>query len=145
MRKLALLAPLLLLQGCVGLAVGTYGTYEHAQQHAQLVRAEIIARHGEPDRIKRQGECEVLSYFEGYNWQGIGAFVAVVPVPLVAPTSRQERRFYIKSGKAVAEVREFGEVKSVYGFMCGSNECGFVAGPAHPELTESVMVRQCDE
>ncbi len=70
----------------------------------------------------------MLTYHSGRNWSGIGAFVLIAPIPIGIPTGKTENRFYFIQGEAVGLIEQYTEVKSAFGYMCGSNECGFLAG-----------------
>lgn len=78
-----------------------------------------------------------------YNWSGIGAFVVIVPIPLVIPSGHDETKFYFIDNASVAAITEYGEVTSMFGYMCGSNECGFKAGPVNSDKTRKVTVDWC--
>ncbi|MBY6185368.1 hypothetical protein KUV89_01755 [Marinobacter hydrocarbonoclasticus] len=148
------------LSGCVGLAVGTFGTYESlkpnpaitaeknefgfGQPDQPLTKSALIAAWGEPDATRSEGRCEVLSYYDGYNWSGIGAFVAVVPIPLVVPSGHDENRFYFIDGQSVAAVTEYGEVTGGLGYVCGSNECQWLTGPVNTEKTRRADLSFCE-
>jgi hypothetical protein len=145
--KLSLLLILpLTLSGCFGLAVGSYGRHERLHTFVSLAKgkgnfashnhssayseSETISLWGAPDRIATNGCCRVLGYHNGWSWSGVGAFVLIVPVPLVVPSGHYENRFYFKDGKCVGLVSEYGEESNVYGFMWGDNGGGFIAGDA---------------
>ena len=129
----------LLLSGCVGIAVGTYGKKELARTDFGLAKernqlsfekrdipyteGEITEYWGEPDSVGDFGECKVLTYADGISWAGAGAVVGIVPVPFVVPTGRYENRFYLRRGAVVGLVQEYGEVDRVVGYICGSNDC----------------------
>jgi hypothetical protein len=146
LTRIALVIPLLLLlNGCAGLAVGTFGTHEAFASQFQLkaernefeyvgsekyTKEEVIELWGEPDRKEVDGDYHTLMYYDGRAWSGVGAFVVILPIPLVLPTDRLEQTFYFKENTSVGVVRQYGEIKNVYGYMCGSNECSFVAGRA---------------
>ena len=160
MRILTILLMSLWLSGCVGLAVGSYGTFETKQQAFQLTeqrnkiktfsepktysKQQVLSLWGEPDSIQQQGKCETLIYHDGYTWSGIGAFVLIVPVPLAIPSGYDETRIYLKNGETVGLVSEYGELTSMFGYMCGSNECGFNAGAVNKDQTREVNIDWCD-
>ena len=74
-------------------------------------------------------------FTSGVSWSGFGAFVGVLPIPLAIPTGRYETRLYVREDKVVGKASEYGEITNAFGYMCGSNECGFVAGPVNsPEI-----------
>jgi len=129
----------LLLSGCVGMAVGTYGKKELARSDFGLAKernqfsfeksdmpyteSEITEYWGEPDAVGDFGECKVLTYTDGISWVGAGALVGILPVPLVVPAGKYENRFYLHRSTAVGLVQEYGEVDRVVGYICGSNDC----------------------
>jgi hypothetical protein len=114
------------LSGCFGLAVGSYGKHERLVTSFALAKgkntfggsvhpgayseSDIVRLWGEPDGIATNDCCEVLSYNAGWSWSGVGAFVIVVPVPLLVPSGHYANRFYFKDGKCVGLVSEYGEV-----------------------------------
>lgn len=132
------------LGGCAGAAVGTFGTKELAStdfvlaparnefsfslEPVSYTRDEVVDLWGTPDSVETFAACEVLVYDDGVSWSGAGAFVGVVPVPLAVPSGRYQNRFYAREGRVVGLVREYGEVDRMAGYMCGSNECGAMAG-----------------
>ncbi|MDD5138650.1 MAG: hypothetical protein PHY43_00135 [Verrucomicrobiales bacterium] len=136
----------IVLSGCIGLAVGSYGKHERLDTSFALTQGknnfggsvpseaysepEILSLWGEPDRITTNKCCRVLSYRNDCSWSGVGAFVIIIPVPLLVPSGHYENRFYLKDGKCVGLVSEYGEVSQVYGFMWADNGGGFVAGDA---------------
>lgn len=142
--RIALIFAAVVLGGCAGAAVATYGTKETASTDFVLApernrftfslepvtysAADVVARWGEPDAIETFAACEVLVYEDGVAWSGGGAFVGVVPVPLAVPTGRYKNRFYARAGEVVGLVREYGEIDRMAGYTCGSNECGATAG-----------------
>ena len=154
---LLLMLPLF-LSGCFGLAVGSYGRHERLDTSVSLAKgknnygesihsgayseSEIINLWGEPDEIATNDCCKVLSYHNGCSWSGVGAFLIVVPIPLLVPSGHYETRFYLKDGKCVGLVSEYGEVSQVYGFMWGDNGGGFVAGDA-PNGPRKVPINFC--
>jgi len=145
MKKLVALFLTFSLYGCVGLALGTYGTHEVEVTSAKITnerndfnvitgttvqnKRALFSAWGEPDSIDQVGNCEVVTYHDGYNWSGVGAFVLILPIPLLVPSGKAENRFYFVNGESVGVVREIGEVTGMLGYMCGSNECRFAAGP----------------
>lgn len=160
MQKTLLMMTICLLQGCVGLAVGTYGTFEadydsfsignqrnelaYRTEEKSLTKSLLVSSWGEPDEILRLGNCEVLSYYDGYTWSGAGAFIVFVPVPLIVPTGRDENRFYFVEGESVGLVTEYGEVSGALGYMCGSNECKWLAGPVNRPRSVAVESTWCN-
>jgi hypothetical protein len=157
--KFFLLLMLPLLSGCAGLAVGSYGKHEQLKTSFALAKgknnfgwsvhsgayseSEIVGLWGEPDGIAKNGCCKVLSYHDGWSWSGVGAFVIIVPIPLLIPSGHYENRFYLKDGKCVGLISEYGEVSKVYGFMWGDNDGGFIAGDA-PNGPRKVPLSFCN-
>jgi hypothetical protein len=145
--KLTLLLMLpLFLSGCFGLAVGTYGKHQklttgfvlakgknnfgissHPEDYSE---ADITRFWGKPDETTLSGCCKVLKYHDGISWAGVGAFVIVVPIPLLLPSGHYNTSLYLKGGKCVGLVSEYGEVSQIYGFMWADNGGGFVSGDA---------------
>lgn len=139
-RTLPIILLVTVLSGCAGIAVGTYGKKEWVRTEFSLAkarnqfsfearsssysRADIAEHWGEPDATESVEACEVLIYKDGTSWAGVGAFVVVVPVPLMVPTGSYKNRFYLRDGVAVGLIQEYGEVKRMVGYTCGSNECG---------------------
>ena len=161
MRVLVIFISALLLSGCVGLAVGSYGTFENKREKFQLSdkrnkfkvyseptsynKEQVLSLWGRPDEVKQTGACETLIYHDGYTWSGIGAYVIILPVPLVVPSGYDETRIYLKDGRTVAAVTEYGELTSMFGYTCGSNKCGFNLGKVNQDKTRKVDVTWCDE
>lgn len=159
MKKLSIFCLTFFLQGCVGLAVGTYGTFEdektsvnitsernkfnYGASATALTKEALISSWGEPDAITQVGSCEVVTYHDGYSWSGVGAFIVFFPIPLVVPTGHDENRFYFVNGKSVGLITEYGEVTGALGYMCGSNECKGLAGPVNTEKPRQVEVKWC--
>ena len=144
---LLLLLDSLLLSGCFGLAVGTFGTFESGKEMGSRfseTRDELVRERGAPDAIETHGRCEALVYRDGWSWSGVGAFLGVVPVPLLVPSGRDEEKIYLRDGRTVGEVSEYGEVTGMLGFMCGDNECGFAAGPVNLDQTRTAAVPWCE-
>ncbi|WP_133406895.1 hypothetical protein [Parashewanella tropica] len=142
-----------LLNGCAGVAVGTYGKHELAQNNFCLAKGknntncyddppegytpdEVTSLWGVPDKTEKANNCTVYYYDNGLAWSGGGAFVGVVPVPLLAPTGRYYNRIYFNSGRSVGLIKEYGEVKHAAGVMCGSNKCKALANPVNNNKTE---------
>lgn len=159
MRILMLFISLLFLSGCAGLAVGTYGTFESQKDSFSLSnirleqnyrerksysKDEVISLWGEPDQISINGSCEVLTYYDGYTWSGVGAFILVIPVPLILPSGHDETKIYFKNNQSIKLISEYGEVTGMVGYMCGSNECGFMAGSVNTEQTRTIPVTWCE-
>lgn len=134
----------LLLTGCVGLAVGTFGKHESVSTDFKLAKqrnqfdygpradayrkSDVIEHWGEPDRVQRQGQCEVLVYKDGTSWSGVGAFVGVVPVPVGVPTGSYKNRFYVRDDTVLGLVQEYGDVSRTAGYLCGDDGCRNSAG-----------------
>ncbi len=151
MKSLTLICLTFLLSSCVGLAVGTFGTFENKvespritpeknerkyfalKSEPKLIKQELLELWGQPDKQSTDGNCEVLTYYSGRNWSGIGAFVLVAPIPIGLPTGRKENRFYFIQGEAVGLIEQYTEVKSAFGYMCGSNECDFLSGQVNKD------------
>ncbi|ACR12306.1 putative lipoprotein [Teredinibacter turnerae T7901] len=160
MKKILIIVMLGVLQGCVGLAVGTYGTFESERSLVNisnekntfnypgstelLTKDQLLSAWGAPESIVKEGRCEIITYHNGYSWSGVGAFVFVVPIPILLPTGKEKNKFYFIDGEFVRLVSEYGEVAAAFGFMCGSNECGAQAGPVNNERTRNVDVTWCD-
>ena len=144
MRIFLILLMITSLNGCVGLAVGSYGTFESKSSHSTHTPERIIQLLGEPDKKYQDGRYEVFSYQNGQNWSGVGAFIVVVPVPLLAPTSRDTTRYYFLNGVNLGSVSTYGEVSRAYEYMCGSNECGAMAGIVNPERTRKDTFEACN-
>lgn len=159
MKKLTILCLAFILNGCVGLAVGTYGTFQAEKESfnisdeknyfdysvntIKLTKEVLLSTWGEPDEIAKVGNCEVVTYYDGYNWSGIGAFIVFFPVPLLVPTGHDENRFYFINGESVGLVTEYSEVIGALGYMCGSNECKGLAGPVNSEKKRNIEVKWC--
>lgn len=149
------------LSGCVGLFVGTYGTFE-VPQNAHLPekgsrpdpnlyspsvaysRGRLIEFLGEPDATRNYKACEILVYRDGWRWSGVGAFVLVIPVPILMPIGHQETRIYIREGFTVGSVSQHGGITGGLGPVCGSNECAFLAGPVDRDHQRKAEVPWCD-
>jgi hypothetical protein len=156
MKRVFIIVVTYLLSGCVGLAVGTFGTFEKHTEKFEITdhknnfgfakleytKEDIIRKWGAPNEIYRTKNCEVLGYYNGYSWSGIGAFVLVLPIPLLLPSGHDESRFYFKNGKSVGLTKEYGEITSAFGFMCGSNECKFMAGKPKNKDSQSAEANE---
>ena len=159
-RLIWLLLPVgLLLQGCVGLAAGTYGKHEveydriaFQDQRGGLggvvrpggyTRSEVIELWGLPDSIREEGECDVLVYARGVSWAGVGVFLGFFPIPIAVPTGRYYVRLYLRDESVVRVVQETGDVGSVMGYMCGSNECAWLFGRNPTAQEKRVDVDWC--
>lgn len=134
------------LSGCAGLGVATFGTHERFASEFELqpernktayfgsnqkyTKEQIVRLWGKPDKVGVRHGYDFITYYNGYNWSGIGAFVVVIPIPLVVPSSRNQQTFYFENNNAIGFVTEYGEVISALGYFCGSNECKFIAGRA---------------
>ena len=149
-RLLSLFFLPVLLSGCAGLAVASFGTYEHKVDSFRLskeqcqyeyysgsksyLKEDVIELWGEPDREGRDGSFEYITYFDGFTWAGMGAFIVVVPVPLaIFPSGRNEHTFYFEDNVSTHMVREYIGLKYGFGFACGSIECDFVMGKIEEE------------
>jgi hypothetical protein len=161
MQKLILLMATFLLNGCVGVAAGTYGKHQLAKDKFGLLpernefsfasrtytEDEVIALWGEPDSRETKGACTVLGFKAGTSWSGAGLFVGLAPVPLVLPSGNYWNYIYTRGQTTVGAVVEYGEVKKTVGVMCGSNECSGGAGEAGnaPEQDAAKVVMEwCD-
>jgi hypothetical protein len=158
MRILVVLISLLFLSGCIGLSVGSYGTFESKKESFNLLeqrneqgygenksysKEEVISLWGKPDKISTNGSCDVLTYHDGYNWSGVGAFVLIVPIPLALPTGNDETKIYFKNNQSIKLTSEYGEITGMFGYMCGSNKCGFHAGAVNTDKTRIIPVTWC--
>ncbi|RCU48731.1 MULTISPECIES: hypothetical protein [Corallincola] len=159
MRVVFILLFVLHLSGCVGLAVGSYGTFENKKEDFTVssernkfdfgarkqayTQEQLIELWGNPDDSYTEGKCTVLSYHDGYNWSGVGAFVFIIPIPLAVPSGNNETKLYFINNQSVAATTEYGEVIGMFGYMCGSNECGFNAGPVDSDKARKVSVDWC--
>lgn len=160
MKILSIFSLVILLSGCVGLAVGSYGTFEehkekfavstnknefdYRAEYPKTTKDELLSAWGEPDELSNHGDCEVVIYYDGYTWAGVGAFIVFFPVPLLVPTGHEENRFYFKNGESVGMVAEYGEVTAGLGYMCGSNECAFLSGAVNTDKPRAVEVNWCE-
>ncbi|MDN3651668.1 hypothetical protein QWY77_02670 [Thalassotalea ponticola] len=159
MRILIVFMSLLCLSGCVGLAIGTFGTYElqkdsfgfiegrlNLSQGEQIPysKEEVVSLWGQPDKTDTIGNCEVFTYHDGYSWSGVGAFVIIVPIPLLVPSGNSETKVYFKNNQSVKLISEYGEVTGLLGYMCGSNECQFNAGPVNLEVPRTIPITWCE-
>ncbi|WP_139304916.1 hypothetical protein [Microbulbifer marinus] len=160
MRAIFVIFLLTMLSGCVGLAAGTYGKKELARTEFSLEKErnifsfekrdlpysedEIIEHWGSPDSVGLFEQCKVLIYKDGTSWSGAGAFVGIVPVPLVAPTGTYKNRFYLRNNVAVGLIQEYGEVDRAVGYTCGSNKCGASSGEKvnEPEVDAEVALTE---
>ena len=143
MRIIIIICLTQIITGCMGLAVGTFGTFESKKETPALSKENLIASHGKPDDFYKVGSCEVLTYYDGYNWSGVGAFVLVIPLPILLPSGHDESRYYFIDGKSVATITEYGEVSGALGYMCGSNECKGLAGPVNTDKSRTIEVTWC--
>ncbi|GAA5213636.1 hypothetical protein ACFSJ3_03130 [Corallincola platygyrae] len=159
MYRIAALAGVLFISGCAGLAVGTYGKKESVKTHFALaetrnefshnfpdsayLKADIIKLWGEPDELWSTEKCEVLVFDNGTSWAGAGAFIGFIPVPLAVPTGTYKNRFYVREGKILGLIQEYGEVDRAAGYMCGSNECEALRGEKvnKPEIDADIAIK----
>ena len=132
------------LGGCVAVAAGTYGKHKIAREDFGLAdvrneftffppeiaytEADVEARWGRPDGRTEEGACTVLAYEDGTAWAGAGFFVGPIPVPAMVPSGNYQNYIYLRDGRVVGAVQEYGEVSSAVGASCGSNECGILGG-----------------
>ncbi|QFT54447.1 hypothetical protein [Microbulbifer sp. THAF38] len=159
-RAVFVVFTVLLLSSCVGLAVGTFGKKEWARADFRLGKErnqfvfekknepykeeEIIEYWGRPDSVDTFKECKILIYKGGTSWAGGGAFVGIVPVPLLVPTGTYKNRFYLQNNSAIGLVQEYGEVDRAVGYTCGSNECITSSGEKvnEPEINAQEAIEQ---
>ena len=159
MRILIALTLLISLSGCVGLAVGSYGTFESKKENFNLSeqrnkqgygknksysKEQVITLWGTPDEISSKGACDVLTYHDGYNWSGIGAYVLIVPIPLALPSGNDETKIYFKNNQSIKLTSEYGEITGMFGYMCGSNACGFKTGAVNTDKPRKIPVTWCE-
>lgn len=160
MQILIVLVLTIILSGCVGLAVGSYGTHESKRDSFELesernqinyysnstsyTQEQVESLWGKPDETSTNGTCAIFTYHDGYNWSGVGAFVVIVPIPLALPTGYDEIKIYFKKGQSVKLVLEYGEITGIFGYMCGSNECGFKAGAVNTDKKRKIPVTWCE-
>lgn len=159
MRIMIVVLSICLVTGCAGLAVGTYGTFEFHQDKFNLsdqrlqqnhgenkvyTKEQVISLWGNPDKISATGSCEVFTYQNGYTWSGVGAFVLIVPIPLVIPSGHNETKIYFINNQSVKLTSEYGEVSRMFGYMCGSNECRFESGIVNQDKKRAVAVTWCE-
>lgn len=164
MRLLIFLILLPLLQGCAGLAVMTFGTFESDMgEHIRIEdkrnsykqffiiyegnnpsKQEVVNSWGKPNISETYGKCEVLTYYDGYTWGGAGLFLLVIPIPILLPSGHNENRLYFIDGEFVRMVSEYSEIKNAYGYLCGSNECEWIKGKADLERIEKINIDWCD-
>ena len=162
MHRFILLVLTLLLNGCVGLAAGTYGKHELAKESFELAdtrnkfsfgnkkysQEQVIELWGSPDRQEMSGKCTVFAYENGTSWSGAGIFLGVAPVPIAVPSGNYWNYIYFSNNQTVGAVIEYGEVKDAVGVTCGSNECESVAGNAGNSVGEDAgkaVQRWCGE
>lgn len=161
MRKFVLLLSAFLLNGCVGLAAGTYGKHELARESFGLAKTrnqfssgsetytqqQVIEFWGEPDRIEMTGNCTVFAFENGTSWSGAGIFLGVAPVPIVMPSGNYWNYIYFSNDQTVGAIIEYGEIKDAVGVTCGSNECGSImgdAGNSKGENADEAVQRWCN-
>lgn len=144
-----------MLSGCLGVAVGRYGTSEETRESFRLTPtrnqfayggtqfsvtpAALVESWGEPDETGTLGRCEVMTYYHGRAWEGPGAMLLFIPIPLMGPSGYKENRFYFIDNRSVGMVREYGEVTEAYGYLCYQQPCDFELGntrksPARAEV-----------
>ncbi len=132
------------LGGCVAVAAGTFGKHKMAREDFGLAgerneftffppenpyaEADVLALWGRPDERSSEGSCSILVYEDGTSWAGAGVFVGPVPVPAMVPSGKYRNYIYLRDGRVVGAVQEYGEVSSAVGASCGSNECGILGG-----------------
>lgn len=152
------LASSFLLSGCWGIFVGSIGTFETSKEPINLdsdilsftkppraySRSEVISLRGSPDSISSYRSCEVFTYYNGWNWSGVGALVVVIPIPLLLPSGQEEERIYIRDGHTVGKVRELSDISYAFGYGCGSRDCMFMNGATDHGLTKKAVIPWCD-
>ena len=159
MKNVLIICICFLLSSCAGLAIGTFGTRESTRNNFDisnqknefentalkniLTKEELISAWGEPNQLHQKGKCEVLTYHDGFSWSGVGAFLIIIPIPILIPTGYDENRFYFVKGQSVGLVQEYGKVTGALGYMCGSNECKWYAGSAS-ESKRAADFNWCD-
>lgn len=144
MFKLFLFLFSLLLSGCVGLTIQTIHTQKYALSEfsrsdldlyeeydgsvSSYTKEEIIQLIGEPDEMGVYKNCDVYTYRNGFSWSGVGAYIVVIPVPILFPTGIDEDVLYFREDKTVGIVKEMAQEQSSYGYMCGELRCTFLYG-----------------
>ena len=134
-----------LLQGCIGLTVGTFGTTQVSSKRFSLgenwretnvslglTREGLIKRLGKPKRVGSYKNCETVTYSDGLSWSGVWMYLIVLPVPIGLPTGVNDTTYYFKDGKSVGRVKESAEEDFIFGYMCGELTCGMLAGRVYP-------------
>ena len=147
MKILLLLFFAACISGCTGLAVGTVGVFERENKSftsKELTKQQFISKMGEPDDIWNYKKCEVLTYYDGYTWGGIGAFVLILPIPLMLPTGYKETDFYFIDNISVREIYEFSDITASFGYTCGSNDCSWLNPKGNTHDKRKVEVSWCD-
>ncbi len=141
------------------MAVGSYGTYEYKKDSFEIgseindiksfgnsayTVEQVVSLWGEPDEISINGSCDVLTYYDGYNWSGVGAFVLFFPVPLLVPSGHSKTKIYFKNSQSIKLTSEYGKEVSIFGYTCGSDKCGFSTGAVNPDQPRKVLITWCD-
>jgi len=82
------------MSGCVGLAVGTFGTFESGKEVGSRfseTREMLFSARGAPDSVESHGRCETLIYQNGWSWSGVGAFPGVHSGPAARSVGLRRR------------------------------------------------------
>lgn len=165
MKRFFLLLFIVYLQGCVGVSVGTFGTetaetktpspksldYKASFPITQkyFTKQDFIDALGEPDNESYYKNCEVITYYNGFSWSGLTAYLLIVPIPLFLPSGIDESSVYFRGGYATALTQEYGTEKQTYGYICGELGCKTINGYVHsftgiPKQKPIIELEGCD-
>ena len=140
MRSVVLSISLLLLNGCIGISVGTFGKMETEGFTPFLGEsiASVKGRVGDPKSEYEYFDCNVLEYeADGLVWSGVYVYLLVIPLPLAVPISKSDF-YYFKDDELIGfSVSSTGE-KSNYGYFCSELKCGFLTGPQDMQTQEKI-------
>jgi hypothetical protein len=109
-KILSILCLILALNSCAGIGAITFEAYESEKKSfsiseekneleysgnpAILKKDRLVSAWGEPDQISKEGQCEVVTYYDGDIWSGAYLQFGILPIPLLLPTEHVENRFY---------------------------------------------------
>lgn len=173
MKILSILCLILVLNGCMGFGGITTepaeieteyfsisdekNEFDDDRNPTRLTKEILISTWGDPDEISEEGQCEVVTYYDGKIWTGTYIQLLIFPLPLYSPSEYfNENRFYFVNGESVALVKKEGLPAKCSGVIIGVlanavTDCSKVTREAENikagnagKLT-GIKVKRCDE
>lgn len=131
-RILAALCYLVVLSGCVGVALIHEQTvteeatsweltnkpgYIHIDpEQPSIEKDDALGAWGSPERTRHEGQDEIWVYRRELAWSGPFVIIGFIPVPLVMPVGYRNTHLYFTDDVLTKVVREFG---GPTGAICG--------------------------